>query len=254
MEGAYTDFKLDFLSVFPSEKVVANSFDGYEVVSGNVNDNFNDDDIEYYVVNNKFSYLSAFDMCKYFAETKMIYNYIKPTRSYNYNRVLVDKLKDFDSFRSGRNYNNDYFHCLGIICNGNKYCMVNINPNSYYDPYRSEYSILYINEEPICSFTKYGINKVSSTFENNGYFKGDITCVEPPTETTTYTQPSSSYSSSNSSSYSSSKKYNNYQYYYSDDPYNIDDYDDPEDFYYDNEDDFEDYEDAEDYFYEAKGE
>ena len=35
------------------------------------------------------------------------------------------------------------------------------------------------------------------------------------------------------------------------DPYDVYDYDDPEDFYYDHEDEFEDYEDAEDYYDEA---
>jgi hypothetical protein len=36
------------------------------------------------------------------------------------------------------------------------------------------------------------------------------------------------------------------------DPYDVYDYDDPEDFYYDNEDDFDGYEDAEDYFYDHR--
>ena len=38
------------------------------------------------------------------------------------------------------------------------------------------------------------------------------------------------------------------------DPYDVYDYDDPEDFYYDNEDLFDDYEEAEDYYYDAWGE
>ena len=38
------------------------------------------------------------------------------------------------------------------------------------------------------------------------------------------------------------------------DPYDVHDYDDPEDFYYDNEDLFDDYEEAEDYYYDAWGE
>ena len=37
-----------------------------------------------------------------------------------------------------------------------------------------------------------------------------------------------------------------------DDPYDVYDYDDPEDFYYDNYDEFFDYEDAEDYFYDNR--
>ena len=40
--------------------------------------------------------------------------------------------------------------------------------------------------------------------------------------------------------------------YKKDDPYDVYDYDDPEDFYYDNYDDFFDYEDAEDYYYDNR--
>jgi hypothetical protein len=49
-----------------------------------------------------------------------------------------------------------------------------------------------------------------------------------------------SYTSSRKNSSSSSKTYS--------DPYDVQDYDDPEDFYYDNYDDFDGYEDAEDYW------
>ena len=64
---------------------------------------------------------------------------------------------------------------------------------------------------------------------------------------------SSRYSSSKSRSYRSSGSSRSYSRSYSktSDPYDVYDYDDPEDFYFDWEDDFEDFEDAEDYWESA---
>jgi hypothetical protein len=261
MNQRYDDIKQDFVKLFPDKKEIADYFDGYEITEGNVHNSFVEDDITYYVVNNDFNRLTAEEMCEYFIKSEL-YDSVDFARYFygdNLKDALCDKKSCYAYSRRPDRYGPDSYYYGGVICNDNKYSIVQINPNGI-NSYYAESNIFYINDEPVFKFNEYGIIEVSQTFTNNGCFNGDLECIEKTEEKNDNSSKSSVGSSSSSGSFlspysskkaSSSKNNNNY---YDDDQYNVFDYDDPEDFYYDNEDDFEDYEDAEDYYYDARGE
>jgi hypothetical protein len=249
MEDEYTVIQNDFLDIIDN-KEVSEAFNDYVVTEGDVHNRFINDTITYYVKNEKFNTLTVDEMCKYFRESKLYYGCLLSATKDDLSKALTDTKRSYSYYRSTGRYSNDYFCYEGVICGDNVYSMVILDNNEY-----GNYCVLYINSKPVCRYNYVGIIAFANDFVNDGYFEGDMIRNEeaykkayPP-----YTE-SSSGSSSNYSS--KSNNYSGYSYTpsYNDDPYNVYDYDDPEDFYYDNEDDFEDYEDAEDYYYDARDE
>jgi hypothetical protein len=252
MEEQYPLIKSDFLDIIDNEEV-AEAFNDYVVTDGDVHNRFIDDSITYYVKNEKFNTLTLDEICEYFRKSKFYYCSMFSPSKEQLTKALTDKQYSYLDYRISGSYSNDYFYYAGVICGDNVYSMVILDGNEY-----GNYCVLYINSKPVCRYNYIGVIAFASDFVNDGYFEGDTQRNEEAYKRA-YPPYSESYSSSSGSSSNSSSKSNNYSGYsytpsYDDDPYNVYDYDDPEDFYYDNEDDFEDYEDAEDYYYDAKGE
>ncbi len=253
MEEQYPTIKSDFLDIIDN-KEVAEAFNDYVVTDGDVHNRFIDDSITYYVKNEKFNTLTVDEMCQYFRKSKLYDCSMYSPSKDKLSKALTDEKYSILNYRISGRYSNDTFYYAGVICGDNTYSMVNLNGDEV-----GNYYVLYINSKPVCRYNYIGIIAFANDFTNDGYFEGDMIRNESAYEKAYPPYTESSSSSSGSSGSSSSKSYNNHSgYTYTpfsdDDPYNVYDYDDPEDFYYDNEDDFEDYEDAEDYYYEANGE
>jgi hypothetical protein len=248
MENEYPVIKSDFLEIIDNEEV-AEAFNDYVITDGDVHNRFIYDNITYYVKNEKFNTLTLDEICQYFRKSKLYYGCLLSATKNDLAKALTDEKRSYSYYRSSGSYSKDSFCYEGVICGDNVYSMVILDENEY-----GNYCVLYINSKPVCRYNYVGIIAFAKDFTNDGYFEGDMEVNEKAYAIAYPSSKPESYSSAKSNSSSKSKNSYSYTPSYNDDPYNVYDYDDPEDFYYDNEDDFEDYEDAEDYYYDAKGE